>query len=97
MPAPQVQRPPRSDRGRSPASLMAMRIFRSLSAPPTRGDPATFAGTVSVQRLAEDDAAVPVAVYRVTFSDAGRTNWHSHSGPQWLFVIEGRIRVQRYG
>jgi len=76
---------------------MAMRIFRSLSAPPTRGDPATFAGTVSVQRLAEDDAAVPVAVYRVTFSDAGRTNWHSHSGPQWLFVIEGRIRVQRYG
>lgn len=76
---------------------MAMRIFRALSAPPTRGDPATFAGTVSVQRLAEDDAAVPVAVYRVAFSGAGRTNWHSHSGPQWLFVIEGRIRVQRHG
>jgi leucyl aminopeptidase (aminopeptidase T) len=26
---------------------------------------------------------------------AGRTNWHRHSGPQWLFIVEGRVRVQK--
>lgn len=40
---------------------------------------------------------MPVGVYRVAFDDGGRTNWHRHSGPQWLFVVEGRIRVQRQG
>jgi quercetin dioxygenase-like cupin family protein len=33
----------------------------------------------------------------LTFSDGGRTNWHKHSGPQWLFVVEGRVRVQTEG
>ena len=46
---------------------------------------------------AHDETGVPVGVYRVTFSDGGRTNWHSHSGPQWLFVVEGRVRVQAEG
>ena len=57
-------------------------------------DPATFRGRAAVQRLAHDDAGVAVSVYRVTFSDGGRTNWHRHSGPQWLFVVDGRVRVQ---
>jgi len=74
-----------------------MRIFRSAAAPQTPVDPTTFLGSASLQRLAADQDAVPVAVYRVAFDDGGRTNWHSHSGPQWLFVIEGRIRVQHQG
>jgi quercetin dioxygenase-like cupin family protein len=60
-------------------------------------DPATFVGRATVQRLAHDETAIPVGVYRVTFSDGARTNWHSHSGPQWLFVVEGRVRVQVAG
>ena len=60
-------------------------------------DPATFVGRARVQRLAHDETGVPVGVYRVTFSDGGRTNWHRHSGPQWLFVVEGRVRVQAEG
>ena len=74
-----------------------MRIFRSVAAPVSPVDPESFVGPATVQRLAEDDQAVPVGVYRVRFADGGRTNWHSHSGPQWLFVVEGRIRVQRQG
>jgi quercetin dioxygenase-like cupin family protein len=74
-----------------------MRIFRSAAAPVNPVDPATFVGSATVQRLAEDDTAVPVGVYRVRFADGARTNWHSHSGPQWLFIVEGRIRVQRQG
>jgi quercetin dioxygenase-like cupin family protein len=33
----------------------------------------------------------------VRFENGGRTNWHVHSGPQWLFIVEGRVRVQRAG
>jgi quercetin dioxygenase-like cupin family protein len=74
-----------------------MRIFRSSEASVGPVDPATFVGSATVQRLAHDEAGVPVGVYRVTFSDGARTNWHEHSGPQWLFVVEGRIRVQAEG
>ena len=71
-----------------------MRIFRSSDAPIAPVDPATFLGQASVQRLAQHEAGVAVSVYRVTFSDGGRTNWHRHSGPQWLFVVDGRVRVE---
>jgi quercetin dioxygenase-like cupin family protein len=74
-----------------------MRIFRSATVDVKPVDPNTFLGSATVQRLAEDDVAVPVGVYRVTFEAGGRTNWHTHSGPQWLFIVEGRIRVQRQG
>lgn len=74
-----------------------MRIFRSSEAPVAPVDPATFLGRATVQRLAHDETGVPVGVYRVTFSDGARTNWHRHSGPQWLFVVDGRIRVQAEG
>ena len=50
-----------------------------------------------MQRLAVDDAAIPVHVYRVSFDPGGRTHWHTHSGPQWLLVVEGRVRVQQWG
>lgn len=74
-----------------------MKIFplsRTASEP---GDSHTFTGTVRVNRLASDQSGVPVHVYRVEFESGARTNWHSHSGPQWLFVIEGRVRVQKLG
>lgn len=74
-----------------------MTIFRASAAPFRPVDAATFTGPAVVQRLAEDEAAVPVGVYRVRFEDGGRTHWHTHSGPQWLLVVEGRIRVQRQG
>ena len=74
-----------------------MRIFRSSDAPVGPVDPATFHGQGTVQRLAQDESGDPVRAYRVTFSDGGRTNWHTHSGPQWLFVVEGRVRVQAAG
>jgi mannose-6-phosphate isomerase-like protein (cupin superfamily) len=28
--------------------------------------------------------------------EGGRTNWHIHSGPQWLFILEGRVRIQTW-
>ena len=74
-----------------------MRIFRSSDEPVRPVDPATFICRATVQRLAHDETGMPVGVYRVTFLDGARTNWHRHSGPQWLFVVEGRVRVQVEG
>lgn len=74
-----------------------MRIFPAEAAPLRPADAHTFAGTARTQRLASDEVGLPVSVYRVEFDPGGRTNWHTHSGPQWLLVVEGRIRVQTWG
>src|SRR5262245_17996986 len=73
-----------------------MEIFNSSSTPLRPADPATFLGSARMQPLASSEEATPVHVYRVEFDKGGRTNWHIHSGPQWLFVVEGRIRVQKW-
>ncbi len=47
--------------------------------------------------LASSEAGTPVKVYRVAFEPGARTHWHTHDGPQWLLVVEGRIRIQTSG
>jgi len=47
--------------------------------------------------VASSEEGTPVHVYRVAFSERARTHWHTHSGPQWLLVIDGRVRVQVQG
>jgi 4-carboxymuconolactone decarboxylase len=74
-----------------------MRIFKGNDAPQTAADARTFTGRAAVQRLAAASEGVPAVVYRVTFADGARTYWHRHSGPQWLLVVDGRIRVQAWG
>jgi quercetin dioxygenase-like cupin family protein len=74
-----------------------MKIFRSTSTPSERGDSATFTGAVMRATLASDKAGTTVNVYRVAFEPGARTHWHTHDGPQWLLVIEGRIRIQNLG
>jgi quercetin dioxygenase-like cupin family protein len=74
-----------------------MKIFRAAQIPSSDGDPNTFTGTVTRTTLASDAAGTPVNVYRVEFEAGARTHWHTHDGPQWLFVVEGRILVQKHG
>jgi quercetin dioxygenase-like cupin family protein len=74
-----------------------MKIFRAAQIPSEGGDPETFTGTVERTTLASDKAGTPVNVYRVAFEAGARTHWHTHDGPQWLFIIEGRIRIQTLG
>ncbi len=74
-----------------------MKIFRAAHIPSEGGDPKTFTGEVARATVASDTAGTPVNVYRVEFGPGARTHWHQHDGPQWLFVIEGRIRVQKDG
>ncbi len=74
-----------------------MKIFRAAEVAVEGGDPRTFTGQVRRATLASDTAGTPVNVYRVAFEPGARTHWHSHTGPQWLLVVEGRIVIQRLG
>jgi len=74
-----------------------MQIFRGEASPARDADTNTFVGQAHVTHLASADAGVPVVVYHVDFEDGGRTNWHIHSGAQWLLVVAGRVRVQVWG
>ena len=74
-----------------------MKIFRAAQIPGEAGDVKTFTGDVIRTTLASDKAGTPVNVYRVEFTPGSRTHWHAHDGPQWLFVTEGRIRLQKLG
>ncbi len=74
-----------------------MKIFRLDEAAPVPTDGRSFTGRVHSRRLASSEVAVPVHMYRVEFDASARTHWHTHSGPQWLIIIEGRVRVQKWG
>jgi quercetin dioxygenase-like cupin family protein len=74
-----------------------MKIFRAADAPLSPADSKTFTGPARTARIAADDTGTTVHVYRVVFERSARTNWHIHSGPQWLFIVEGRVRVQTAG
>ena len=61
-------------------------------APAGRGSFASnFTGNISVMD------AKDLRTSRIHFDAGARTNWHVHSGPQWLFIVEGRVRVQVLG
>jgi quercetin dioxygenase-like cupin family protein len=74
-----------------------MQIFRGDAAQFALADANSFTGPARTKRLASDDIGMPVLVYHVEFETGGRTNWHTHTGPQWLFVVGGRVRVQKWG
>jgi quercetin dioxygenase-like cupin family protein len=74
-----------------------VKLFRREDAAPVSIDPRSFAGGVRSVKVASDVGGVSVHVYRVEFDAGGRTHWHRHTGAQWLLVIGGRIRVQKWG
>jgi quercetin dioxygenase-like cupin family protein len=74
-----------------------MNIFRGSATPLRPADARSFVGPAQTGLLASSDDGASVHVYRVEFDEGGRTNWHTHSGPQWLLIVEGRVRVQKWG
>ena len=74
-----------------------MKVFRAADSASVSIDAKSFSGSVRSNRIASDAGEVPVHVYRVEFDAGARTHWHRHTGPQWLFIIEGQVRVQKWG
>jgi quercetin dioxygenase-like cupin family protein len=74
-----------------------MKVFRSPDVAPEVADPKNFCGRAHVKRVASIQEDERASVYWVRFEPGGRTNWHSHSGVQFLLVTEGRGRIQKWG
>ena len=74
-----------------------MRIFHDADTSSNTPDAKTFVGAARTKLLASAEEGSAVRVYRVDFDSGARTNWHTHSGAQWLFVVAGEIRVQSWG
>jgi 4-carboxymuconolactone decarboxylase len=74
-----------------------MKPFQAAEAPFEPADPRNFVGAARVRRLPVVEGAQPVIVYLVAFEPGARTNWHIHSAPQVLLVMEGRGLVQKWG
>jgi len=74
-----------------------MKAFDAGDVPFGPADPRNFVGAARVKRLPVVDGPQPVVVFLVEFQPSGRTNWHTHSGPQVLLVVEGRGLVQKWG
>ena len=74
-----------------------MKVFQLADYTPEPGDPTTFSGASTLTRMNGvcDDPAINV--YRVAFEQSARTDWHTHTGPQLLLVIEGHCRLQKEG
>ena len=70
-----------------------MEIVRTASPDWEAADARHFSGPARLVRgLPAGDPAAKL--FKVEFQPGVRTNWHTHSGPQWLIVLAGRCRVQ---
>src|SRR5438132_5413070 len=76
---------------------MPMKVFRNSDSAMRPADAISFVGSAATKLLASAEDGEAVHLYRVEFESGSRTNWHRHSGPQWLLIVGGRIRVQRWG
>ena len=74
-----------------------MKAFTLADTHSEPSDTSTFVGQARLTRM-NGAAKQPTAnVYRVAFDAGARTNWHSHSGPQLLQILEGVCRYQTDG
>ena len=73
-----------------------MQKIEPQSVPGNPGNPSYLTGAVTLRPIPAEGAD-PVKLFRVEFAPGARTNWHTHSGVQILFVAEGRCRFQHEG
>ena len=74
-----------------------MRVFTLATLDSEPSDPNTFVGHARLTRMNDAAARPHTNIYRVAFEAGARTNWHSHTGPQLLQIIEGTCRFQKVG
>jgi quercetin dioxygenase-like cupin family protein len=71
---------------------MNKQIINIKDIPIQPGPPSIFAGIVHIQPIVALEK--PSTVGRVTFKKSAHTVWHTHSGGQVLYFLEGKGRVQ---
>ena len=71
-----------------------MRVFTLSTLDGEPADPKTFVGRARLTRMNDVAAQPQTNVFRVAFEAGARTNWHTHTGPQLLQIVEGTCRYQ---
>jgi quercetin dioxygenase-like cupin family protein len=74
-----------------------MRILEASAVEAKPADPSYFTGAVALRPLGGTEPPGNVKLTRVEFPAGARTNWHTHTGVQVLFVAAGRCRFQHEG
>ena len=75
-----------------------MRAIDHTSRPHGVADEKNFAPPALMQPLLGRSDGLPVRIYRVTFGEGARTNWHKHDDVQVLYGLSGTcIVVDRDG
>jgi len=74
-----------------------MNIINPTTLPSNPASPDYFTGSVTLKKMAVGPDVAPNQILRVEFAAGARTNWHTHTGVQVLFVAEGRCRFQQEG
>lgn len=70
-----------------------MKHIDGASLPHNPADPDNFVLPATMQRLLGRDDGESVRLYRVSFEEGARTNWHTHNDSQLLFGVSGRCVV----
>ncbi len=75
-----------------------MRAFDHASRPHSAADESHFVLPALMQPLLGRTDGLPIRVYRVTFGEGARTNWHKHDDVQVLYGLSGTcVVVDRVG
>lgn len=75
-----------------------MKRIEGAALPHNPADPNNFVLPATMQRLLGRDDGESVRLYRVTFEEGARTNWHTHNDSQLLFGVSGCcVVVDRVG
>lgn len=75
-----------------------MRRIESSTRAHEPADPNTFVLPATMQRMLGRTDGEAVRLYRVSFEEGARTNWHTHDDAQLLFGLSGRcVVVDREG
>ena len=74
-----------------------MKAFRNSGLEWEPIDPSHFKGKGRVKRISVTYQKPVIKVFRVEFEPEARTNWHSHSGVQLLYIVEGNCLLQKSG
>ena len=75
---------------------MSINIEHAEDLPAQQGSADNFTGAVQVRSVAASQGQ-PMGVGQVTFERGGRTHWHTHSGEQVLYFLQGHGRAQQRG
>ena len=70
-----------------------MRASGHANRPHSAADEKNFVLPALVQPLLGRTDGLPIRVYRVTFGEGARTNWHKHDDVQVLYGLSGTCVV----